>query len=127
MTTIVSFEISKLLKEKKFNKPCQFLRVGGKYRINYEKEGDLFNNGIPSTQKPIDWFLAPTIAEVVIWLYEKYGIWISVDMVFAEDKTGFWYCIRESKINDSDIQSDEYDSIEKAYEEAIEYTLKNII
>lgn len=79
MNKPISYELAKLLKPKGFNEPCQMLRVGGKYRINYEKEGELFNNGMPSTQIPKDWFLAPTISQVVIWLCDKHGIWIVVE------------------------------------------------
>lgn len=41
----VSYETALKLKEKGYNEPSQYLYVSGNYRINYEKEGDLFNNG----------------------------------------------------------------------------------
>ena len=94
MNTHVDFEISQLLKEKGFNEPCQYLRVGGSYRINFEKEGELFNNKYPSTQIPNDWCLCPTIADVVIWLYEKHDIWITVNIcVIGSDEWEYGYII----------------------------------
>ena len=78
-------------------------------------------------EKGIDMPVSPTIADVVMWLYKKHGIWISVDMVFDEHQTGFWHCIRQSKIDDIAIQSDDYLKITEAYEAAIEYTLNNLI
>ena len=79
-------------------------------------------------KKNIDVPVQTTIADVVDWLYNKHGIWISVDMIFEEHQTGFWYCIRQSKVDDSDIQSeDEYPTTKETYEAAIIYTLNNLI
>ena len=78
-------------------------------------------------EKGIDMPVSPTIADVVMRLYKKHGIWISVDMVFGEDQTGFWYCIRESKEDDFAVQSDDYGTVTEAYESAIEYVLNNLI
>ena len=140
MNTPVKFELAKLLDEKGFDKPCQFLRVAGKFRINYENEGDLFNNAFPSTQKPNDWFLAPTIAEVVMWLYEKYGIWMNGSPVFEFNSgrndyltiRGFQYyitVITDNKYNQEKSHAGrEYkNSPTEAYEAAIEYILNNLL
>ena len=70
---------------------------------------------------------APIIIDVVMWIYKKFKIWISVDMVFTEYKTGFWYCIRQSKADDAAIDSEEYNTIEDAYSAAIIKVLKEII
>ena len=40
---------------------------------------------------------APTIAEVVMWLYEKHGIWISVEA--TDDFTMFCFRIRKKEIS----------------------------
>ena len=71
MNTSVSFPIAKLLKEKWFHQHHEFSK-------GYTKNGDLFHQGYGDLNKTQDYFQAPTIAEVVMWLYEKYGIWISV-------------------------------------------------
>lgn len=82
----VTFPQAQWLKNIEFDVPCQFLYVDGKYKINFEKEGDLFNNGYPSTQKPIDWCLAPEQHQVVDWLLEKHGIWIEVQCPDMKDQ-----------------------------------------
>jgi hypothetical protein len=84
----VTFEQAKWLKEIGFNVPCQFLYVNGKYRIDFEKEGDLFNNRYPSTQIPIDWCLGPEQSQVVEWLRVNHGIWVYTRPVLDED--GEW-------------------------------------
>jgi len=137
MNTPVSFDLAKLLKEKGFDLPVRNYYLQ-KEKGNYLHEGfeDSYwgDNRIVNWNKdvvgikPFEGFLSsPTISDVVMWLYEKYGIWISIDMVYEEDQTGFWYCIRESKIDDVAVQSEEYNSPTEAYEAAIEYTLKNLI
>lgn len=93
-------------------------------RVNYElvkllKEKDeIFD--VTST---LDY---PTIAEVVMWLYEKYKFWIEV---FIDDDGSFGYLISkilEKGRMDYSIKRN-FDSIEKAYVTGIEYTLKNLI
>lgn len=141
MNKPVSYQIAQLLKEKGFIEPCQYLRVGGAYRISNESEGDLFNNRIPSTQIPNDWFLAPTIAEVVIWLLDKYGIFITID-VYSDNRNDYgkfkdnWQVMIKQKEKDyySTIQFNSlcntmsgFNSPTEAYEAAILYTLNNLI
>lgn len=121
MNTPVSFELAKLLKEKGFDEVCQqwYSVEGGLY---YQDEFDNNRGFIPVCECE-----APTIAEVVMWLHKKHGIWISVDMVFEEQQTGFWYCIRQKKPDDFAVQSDEYVTTSEAYEAAIQYCLINLI
>lgn len=72
MNIPVSFELSKLLKEKGFDDVCQkWYSTGGGIYFQDEFEN---NRGFTPTYK----CEAPTIAEVVMWLYEKHGIWIVV-------------------------------------------------
>ncbi len=72
----------------------------------------------------------PTISEVVMWLYEKHGIWVYCEI--TKDK--FYVKAKKLKSNYrrvvSGIQDNEiilYDSPTEAYEAAIEFTLINII
>lgn len=132
MNTIVNFEIAQILKEKEYDEPC--------YNA-YNTHGMQFANGwleylwengneIPFTKKdlkPQD-ILAPTIAEVVMWLYEKHGIWISV-RINGIDKT-FDYSIHDIEYMKGSLDNFERSSFIKpsyAYHEAILYTLKNLI
>jgi hypothetical protein len=118
MNTYVNFGISKLLTEKGFvcHKSDKFWKDG----FSCEKKD---YNPIAYQYK----VNVATIAEVVMWLYYKHGVWISVDMVFEEHQTGFWYIIRESKSDDVDIQSEEYKTPTAAYEAAILHVLNNLI
>ena len=71
-----------------------------------------------------DFISAPTIAETIMWLYEKYGIWIWVERCstlfrpYAEEigneRFGKW-------------GGHKYNSLTEAYLKAIEYTLKTLV
>lgn len=118
MNTLVNFEIAKSLKVKGFEQETTLYYGGSGELLPYSYK----NNTMQRFR-----YSAPTIIETIMWLYETYGIWINVDMVFGDDQTGFWYCIRESKVDDVAIQSDEYETITEAYEAATVYTLENLV
>ena len=123
MNTTVNFEISKLVKKKGYDNVTDLI-----YMTNHTKEVLFENiNGLKHSDGNNPFCSAPTIAEVVMWIYEKYGVWISVDMIFVENQTYFYYIITESKDDVIDIQSEKYDTATEAYSSAIEYTLKNLI
>lgn len=133
MNTHVDFEIAKLLKEKGFDEPC--------YNA-YDSHAMQFSNGwleyicdnetdIPFTKgdlRPQD-TLAPIIAEVVMWLYEKHRIWI--ECLHRGDMGDFTYKVSKLKNNWKTephyIYENGYNSPTEAYQEAIDYTLKNLI
>lgn len=70
----------------------------------------------------IDMPVSPTISDVVMWFYQKYNIWISVD---PENDTDTWfYTISHNK---SEIVFGNYSSPTEAYEKAIEHVLNNMI
>lgn len=115
MTTPVSFKIAKLLKEKGFDKPTiQWYHRDSK-KLNT-------NDLMFSMNKLTDNYSAPTIADVVMWLYEKQGIWISVD---PENDTDTWF--HTISYNKSETVFGDYNTPTEAYEAAIEHCLKNII
>jgi hypothetical protein len=107
MITAVSFELAKLLIQKSYDLHPDF-------KDSY-----------------------PTIAEVVMWLYEKHGIWIwitpQIDM-----KGEFywkWYANKLNRMSPKSATSmiqhpmfrDMNPTPEKSYEAGIEYVLKNLI
>lgn len=106
MNTPVSFEIVKLLEKISWKFP---------YTIEYLEELQGTNNYIESI---------PTIAEVVMWLYEKHKIWISVS-----NAGNFGYLIQHLLVDgDSTIESIyESNTPAEAYTAAIEYTLTKLI
>lgn len=112
MNSNVNFEIAKLLKEKGFN-------IEIDYGLN-----QILN------LKP-----APTIAEVIMWLYEKHGIWIEVRHIKTFNVNRFHVIIWNYKDTsdyitihcENGVGYEVWDSPTEAYEAAIEYTLKNLI
>jgi len=134
----VDFTTAKLLKEKGFDENCRFGYNGSfePHHIGLIEFGYLQRNSelLKLT------YSAPTIAEVVMWLYEKHGIWISV----YSGKALNWESLFSVRIDwiyptDSpdaeDIEpqyfkyksQNEFNSPTEAYESAIEYTLNNLI
>jgi len=157
MNTPVNFEISKLLKEKGWNKEtlCHYFEdgvfrqnelrdtVGMDYGSDYIVEfSELIHNfndnflmkkngdrcfGCNKNQGYFETFSAPTIAEVIMWLYEKHGIWISIEPPFPKRIVLWEYYIQKSEDRTLLGQNSGYDSPTKAYEAGIEYALKNLI
>ena len=85
-------------------------------------------------EKDIDMPVSPTIAEVVMWLYEKHGIWTVVSTTIS--KQFIYKCIDMSGKKDPSksnyptcVSKDGtyYNSPTEAYLQAIKYTLKNLI
>lgn len=134
MNTPVSFEIAKLLKEKEYPQ----LNQGLYYTKNRERGLDVwcFNN---KTEKPFAQYSAPTIAEVVMWLYKKYGIWTEVYPREFKELNLMWSYTLTKIESTYTINGIEFPNIEKpddiptwkslteAYEAAINYILNNLI
>lgn len=119
MNTHVDFEIAKLLKEKGFDMPV---------RYNYDLTGELHNVGLQNHNEHSLKISAPTIAEVVVWLYDKHNIWIvvSYEVDIETNKTEwFWISIRDGE--EIAYQYKAFKSPTEAYEAGIEYTLNNLI
>ena len=76
--------------------------------------------------KGIDMPVKVTIAEVVMWLYEKHGIWIEVRKHTRNGLLCFSPYIDNSPIK-KDVFFNDYDSPTEAYSAVIEYILKNLI
>ena len=120
MNKPVSFSLAKLLKEKDFNN----IECKGYYHVcDGYTEGYAFCYSNVYTQEEIA-ILAPTISDVVMWIYEKYGIWINV-----ERYSTLFRCYAE-EIGDERFgkwEGHKYKSPTEAYEVAIEYTLTHLI
>jgi len=114
----VNFSIAKLLKEKEFNEPCSLM---------YDEYGVLNGTKLGMHSKPNDYgkYSAPTIAEVIMWLYEKYGVWIWVaGYKRKNNRTYFDYYFSIDKLNQK--ASNFFSSPTEAYLAGIEYYLKKI-
>ena len=117
MNTPVNFELAKLLKEKEFDEPTKVWHQRGNGIVGcVEGQRDFFN------RKGDVYTSAPTISEVVMWLYEEHGIWIYALRI---DQKEFYWSIDTDK---KEFTSGEnFKTPTEAYEAAIEYTLKNLL
>lgn len=106
MNTPVNFEIGKLLKDNKQNI--------SRSKLMYASNGKLTD----AIYDFDDWCFAPTIAEVLMWFYEKHNIWIYVE---RNDNGEFQWFVN------SDMGMLEYKTPTQAYSEAIRYILINNI
>lgn len=143
MNKPVSFELAKLLKEKQFSwetgdeddyekgRHGYFRHKSGNIAAISYYHFDTNHNGVQWTNLNVP---APTIADVVMWLYDKHGIWIVVNPHKGEDDLGkpfmefdpeVWSFTNECIFHDTKLLY--FNSPTEAYEAAIEYTLKHLI
>jgi hypothetical protein len=121
MNTLVNFEIAQLLKEKGFNVPTE---------QGYDYKGEYYcdeNWKVNYNTKP--YYLvcsAPTIAEVIMWLYENHKIWISCHY-HKSGKFSITICDNAENSLSDGLFGELYPTPTEAYEAAIEYTLTNLI
>jgi hypothetical protein len=162
MNTPINFEIAKSLKKQGFENLCNhyYFEYGvlvqhslkgtnGYYGEDYEHELEEFYEnwndawmtkkngdrcfGCSKSQGYFETFSAPTIAEVVMWLYEKHGIWIKVNWYNKNNNNIFWsYTVEKiaqypEPIDYTPQNSTNTNSPIEAYEAAIKYTLNNLI
>ena len=125
MTTLLNAELSRLCADKGYKRPKG-------YSQPYYNHLGILNGDVTELVKaqineedttPFQTIAAPTIVEVVMWLYEKHGIWISVDFNL---ETSWFYDIVVLSGEGGNIL-DNFDSPTEAYEAAIDYTLNNLI
>ena len=117
-TPPVSFEVKQLLYDKGWRYELGVDETG--YRVEHSLAEQRWNEGDLT-------YLDITIAEVVMWLYEKHEIWISADTIGGE---WHWSCYRhESNFETKQLgESDNnVNSPTEAYEAAIEYTLNKLL
>lgn len=147
MTTAVSFELAKLLKEKGFDIPTfyyyedeklvePYLENGSSTDVEFRVDLSDLKEHFNKWSKRIS---APTIADVVMWLYEKHRIWTEVYPREFKELNLMWSYTLTKIESTYTINGIEFPNIEKpddiptwkslteAYEAAIEYTLKNLI
>lgn len=110
MKTPVNFEIAKVLKEKGFDEPCN----------NWSY---LDKNCMAMAYNSKNCVKIPTIADVVMWLYEKKGIWIEV--IETDLFSKFFFQIKRK--DNSRLKNGDFNSPTEAYLEAITYTLDNLL
>lgn len=146
MNKEVNFEIAKLLKDKECVIKPLGLKNNTDYVEGYEWDYEDKNDTVKITEFQFEdhvcyfRYLKPTIAEVVMWLYEKHDIWIGVKLTDNTRNFYFQPTIWTSKdrdFHDEDMVDQaksickwkewQYNSPTEAYEAAIIYTLENLI
>lgn len=65
------------------------------------------------------------IMQVIMWLYEKYGVWIHVDYYNDGNSEVIWFY--NYKTVNKESMDEGFKTPEEAYEAAIEYTLNKLI
>jgi hypothetical protein len=139
LTKVVDFSTAKLLKEKGFDNVCysyyenERLYKGpfGTTIINSEYGSrpsvkEILNSDFELKCYKIrkkEYVAAPTIAEVVMWLYEKHGIWVEVIETDLFNK--FFFQIKRK--DNTRLKNGDFNSPTEAYENVIEYVLNNLI
>ena len=130
MNTPVNFELAKLLNEKNIKIHSIFRGRGYHWYLDGDKDefGDPLDNGTGVWKlanfntHTREEYSAPTIGDVVMWLYEKHGIWIAV-VRFKDHSADN----NEKPTFRHNFLFKDYNSPTEAYEAAIEYTLNNLI
>jgi hypothetical protein len=119
MKTPLSFELAKLLKEKEYDVENRYqLQMYGSQHV---PQLEPYNDTKWNIYK--NYYLAPTIAEVVMWLYEKHGIWVEVIETDLFNK--FFFQIKRK--DNTKLKNGDFNSPTETYENAIEYVLNNLI
>ena len=121
MTHPISFELAKSLKEKGFKDECR----GYWGYDSYFKERNVTYPRTKFSQWYRNEILAPTIAEVVMWLYDKHGIWIY--LLPSEDNKDVFKPFFRGKIIVDQHLTKFYRSPTEAYEAGIKHVLENLI
>ena len=137
MNTPVSFPLAKLLKEKDIKIDTEEVLFYRDEVNNIEehqiKNRDLLYNytGFGNYTPDENEYQTYMISDVVMWLYEKHGIWVRVTPIPYSDNLTHWrwehmstnYSTRNFKWK----KEQDYMSPTEVYEDAIEYVLTKLI
>jgi len=129
MTQVVPINIAKLLKDKGFDKKTsgRCYTPEDELQIRHMQYEYCFNTDAPKNTFWKQLISAPSIAEVVEWLYEKHQIWIkvSVEEWFEDDteREFNWY-ITSGTYTQIDVG---FKSPSESYFSAFEFILKELL
>lgn len=126
MNTIVNFVLAKKLKECGYdNDDCKMIYYGD-FEDGFEPEiiEPSDRNTRYSSVGEFE-YLAPTISDVVMWIYNTYNIWISVNMFDYNNKVVFEYILLKNKLTYVNYLNKNavYNTPQEAYLAAIEDVL----
>jgi|APGre2960657373_1045057.scaffolds.fasta_scaffold76840_3 hypothetical protein len=146
MNTEVNYEIAKLLKDKGFkgSTHANWWILQKDHHENYKKRLPVDESKVFFAKNSYDLDLkiqideerehnvfhvlsAPAIAEVVMWLYEKHGIWIQVISKNTSTQMSFKYEIKRYEWDGCITDDNLYNSPTEANESGIKHVLENLI
>jgi hypothetical protein len=130
MNKPINFELAKLLKEKGFDTKVNCAYVDTTPFSEIKNDLTEYVAKQNHNQKEHR-YSAPTIAEVVMWLYDKHELWTNVMYMGFELKYSWSVDIITTSGSNWDSYGEEddifYNSPTEAYLAAIEYSLNNLI
>lgn len=124
----VPYELALALKEKGFDEICS----SGYIETDFDKEVKLKKGkDCKNSDKIYGMFCtAPTISDVVMWLYEKNGLWVVVNIDkphLSKSCMFFSNVIKFGQYHKNKHRTIFYSTPTEAYEAGIEYILNNLI
>lgn len=124
----VSFETAKLLKEKGFDEPCDFVYDGDKLEWIHHKF--IFLDGKISTNSTFNFdgiISAPTIQMAMKWIRMNHNIHIIIESG-KSNKVVYFSNLKDLHTNNFVYNDTKYyETCEQACEAAIKYCLENLI
>jgi hypothetical protein len=167
MNTPINFELAKLLKEKGWDIPTLnfyfedgeskenvlservSMEYGSEFVVEFSELIENFNSkwltkkngdrcfGCSKDKGYFETYSSPAISEVIMWLYEVHGIWVSVHLENCRGYLGFDFnfefiddvqkTIIEQEKQYKKLGETVFNSPNESYEAGIEYVLKNLI
>lgn len=132
MNTYLSFEIAKLLKEKYIFIETDEI-IFYRDNINNIEEHQIKNKNFLHTYTGFNnkysldenEYQTYSIVDIIMWLYEKYNIWIEIHI--KETEIEGWKNCFQVFINGEALSFQVYKTPTEAYEAGIEYILINLI
>lgn len=133
----VSFEIAKLLKEKRFdcNTNCYYIENSVTMTLCYSPIKENHNASIENNELDVRINIssgkmsAPTLQMARKWLREEHNIYIDVLLLNHDYEGNYGYVIQNTTTKDylATSKNNSYNTCEEAAEEAIKYCLENLI
>lgn len=122
----VSFEVAKLLKEKGFNKPCHSYYKHSHGKTTQEWSSVASNRSVYESEKGIEYINAPTHQMAMAWLREKHIYLVFKPAYFSGEDCTYWSYEKWAGDNfEGEVLS--FKSYEEAVEDALKYSLENLI
>lgn len=116
LETYCSHDLSKLIKEKRFDNICR------KYVLNNQEHFSFGRNSLTEHRIYI-----PTHTQISQWLFINHDIWISTYPDVTSQKDWCFTIFTSLKSNINYITRTDFKSPHEAIEQAIYYTLNNLI